>query len=96
MTASCRPFESPSTSSSSIALIALSTKRLNETGSGNDYNRYLVVVKRRKELRALEVSSHIGHDLQRVTRILRHMQYSKLQGLHIVKSNLGKIRQDGI
>lgn len=45
MTASCRPFESPSTSSSSIALIALSTKRLNETGSGNDYNRYLVVVR---------------------------------------------------
>jgi hypothetical protein len=34
MRASCKPFESPSTSSSSTALTVLSTKRLNGTGKG--------------------------------------------------------------
>ena len=32
----------------------LSTKRLNETGRGNDYNFYLVVVKKGKQVTCLE------------------------------------------
>lgn len=48
MRASCKPFESPSTTASSIALTVLSTKRLNATGSGNDYHIYLMPVKKQR------------------------------------------------
>ena len=54
MRASCKPFESPSTSSSSTALTVLSTKRLNDTGKD------MIIIFIRKENRVTCLGSMLA------------------------------------